>query len=260
MGSTEPGIPLERMFAQLDEFAPEWPPEDRDRLEDIKKHLPWLRSTENAAISHAASATRSSAPGTKTPTWSRRPISRSRNSWTAWQIRWSPCWPKTKEELHAANRALNWAMAVTVFVALTIGTSVAIFLSRTITAAARSILNQAEAIAADLTRHDLKVRSSDELGDLTAAINEMSGRLKRMVLAIHRRCRTRSRRQRQAGFDQPADHRPTPRRARRKPKLEMSTQLRSPVGQFKINAEGSGTRTAECAKPAARGMAAHASA
>jgi methyl-accepting chemotaxis protein len=87
--------------------------------------------------------------------------------------------------LHAANRALNWAMAVTVFLALAIGTSVAIFLSRTITAAVRSILNQAEAIAAgDLTRRDLKVRGSDELGDLTAAINEMSGNLKRMIFSI----------------------------------------------------------------------------
>ena len=44
---------------------------------------------------------------------------------------------------------------------------------------------QAEAIAAgDLTRDDLNVRSRDELGDLTTAINKMSGSLKHMILAI----------------------------------------------------------------------------
>ena len=35
-----------------------------------------------------------------------------------------------------------------------------------------------------MTRDDLKVRSQDELGDLTTAINKMSGSLKRMILAI----------------------------------------------------------------------------
>jgi hypothetical protein len=42
--------------------------------------------------------------------------------------------------------------------------------------------------------------------------------------------------------------------------VEMSTQLRSLVGQFKINADGSGTATAVGANPSAKGMAAHASA
>ena len=42
--------------------------------------------------------------------------------------------------------------------------------------------------------------------------------------------------------------------------VEMSTQLRSLVGQFKINADASGTATAMGANPSAKGMAAHASA
>jgi len=58
-------------------------------------------------------------------------------------------------------------------------------LSRGIAGATQSVLVQAEAIAAgDLTRDDLKVRSRDELGDLTTAINKMSGSLKRIILAI----------------------------------------------------------------------------
>jgi methyl-accepting chemotaxis protein len=62
---------------------------------------------------------------------------------------------------------------------------VAIFLSRNISGATRSVLVQAEAIAAgDLTCEDLTVRSQDELGDLTTAINKMKGNLKRMILDI----------------------------------------------------------------------------
>jgi len=92
---------------------------------------------------------------------------------------------KTKEEMYADNRFLNLTMAVTTFAALGIGIFVAVFMSRGTAGAIQSILVQAEAIAAgDLTREDLNVHSQDELGDLTTAINKMSGSLKRMILAI----------------------------------------------------------------------------
>ncbi|MGA7078661.1 MAG: methyl-accepting chemotaxis protein [Terriglobales bacterium] len=178
---------IEKDVAQLDTLAPKWPPEDRDRLQDIKQHIPWLRSTEDAAINHAVSGERDAViragnENADLVTPANIAVKKSLDGLADSLV---TLLAKNKEELHAANRALNWAMAVTVFLALGIGTSVAIFLSRTITAAVRAILNQAEAIAAgDLTRHDLKVRSSDELGDLTAAINEMSGSLKRMIFAI----------------------------------------------------------------------------
>jgi methyl-accepting chemotaxis protein len=173
--------------AQLDELAPKWQPEDRTRLDDIKKHLPRLHETEEAAINHAASGERDAVirAGNENADLVTPANIAVKKSLDALADSLVAVLAKNKEELHAANRALNWTMAVTVFLALAIGTSVAVFLSRTITAAVRSILSQAEAIAAgDLTRHDLKVVSSDELGDLTAAINEMSGSLKRMILAI----------------------------------------------------------------------------
>ncbi len=92
---------------------------------------------------------------------------------------------QNKEDLHAENRSLNLVMGLATFLALGSGISVAVFLSRNIAGATQSVLEQAEAIAAgDLTRNDLKVRSRDELGDLTTAINKMSGSLKRMILAI----------------------------------------------------------------------------
>jgi len=89
------------------------------------------------------------------------------------------------EAMRAETRSMDLTMGLTTFAALGIGIFVAIFLSRGIAGATQSVLVQAEAIAAgDLTRDDLKVRSQDELGDLTTAINKMSGSLKRMILAI----------------------------------------------------------------------------
>jgi methyl-accepting chemotaxis protein len=69
--------------------------------------------------------------------------------------------------------------------ALGVGVLVANWLGQTIATTSQSVLARAEAIAAgDLTREDLVLRSRDELGDLTTAINEMSGSLRRVILAI----------------------------------------------------------------------------
>jgi methyl-accepting chemotaxis protein len=69
--------------------------------------------------------------------------------------------------------------------ALAVGIFLAIFMSRRIALATSSALVQAEAIAAgDLTREELLVRSQDELGDLTTAINRMSGNLTTIVRTI----------------------------------------------------------------------------
>jgi methyl-accepting chemotaxis protein len=85
----------------------------------------------------------------------------------------------------SASRSLIWMLSVTTLVSLGIGAFVAVFLSRSITGATQSVLLKAEAIAAgDLTGDDLTVRTQDELGVLTAAINKMSASLKRMILAI----------------------------------------------------------------------------
>lgn len=92
---------------------------------------------------------------------------------------------QSSQSLDAADAALKWTMSIATMTALAVGIFLAIFLSRRITEATGSVLTQAEAIAAgDLTRDDLKVRSQDELGALTTAINTMSGGLKRMIVAI----------------------------------------------------------------------------
>jgi len=88
-------------------------------------------------------------------------------------------------ELQSAGHSVILSLVLSLAVALVLGIIVALWLARRISTATLSALTQAEAIAAgDLTRDDLQVRSQDELGDLTKAINKMSGNLKRMILAI----------------------------------------------------------------------------
>ncbi len=178
---------IDKDVAQLDELAPKWEQTNRDQLNDIKQHLPWLRATEEAALHHATSGgsdavIRAGNENADLVTPANIAVKKSLDGLAESLVK---LLARNKEELHAANRSLNVAMAVTVFVALAIGVSVAIFLSRAIAGATQALLVQTEAIAAgDLTRDDLKVRSKDELGDLTSAINKMSGSLKRMILAI----------------------------------------------------------------------------
>ena len=94
---------------------------------------------------------------------------------------------ENKEELKAANRSLMLMVALTTFVGLGIAVCVALFLPHRFVGAIQAVLAQAKAIAAgDLTGEELLVRSQDELGDLTAAVNQMSGSLKHMIVAISR--------------------------------------------------------------------------
>ncbi len=179
---------IEKDKAALDELAPKWVLQaNRDHLEDIKQQLPLLRAAEEAAINHAAGSERDAVikagnENADQVTPANKAIKKSLDGMADSFVM---LLDKNKEDLHADNRSLNLTMAVTTFAALGIGIFVAIFLSRGISGATQSVLVQAEAIAAgDLTRDDLKVRSRDELGDLTTAINKMSASLKRMILAI----------------------------------------------------------------------------
>ncbi|MGA3093544.1 MAG: methyl-accepting chemotaxis protein [Terriglobales bacterium] len=87
--------------------------------------------------------------------------------------------------IQSAASTASWVLMLGMLIAVGSGSILATLISRSLVAATRSALAQAEAIAAgDLTRDDLKVGSHDELGDLITAINKMSGHLKRMILAI----------------------------------------------------------------------------
>src|ERR1700685_3765674 len=179
---------VEKDIAAMDELAPKWILQaNRDRLDDIKKELPLLRAAQEAAMSHAAGSEHDAVikAGSEFADQATPATEALKKTLGVMTDSFAALLDKNKEDMYAASRSLNLATAVTTFSALGIGTLIALLLSRGIVGATRSVLAQAEAIAAgDLTRDDLTVRSQDELGDLTMAVNRMSGSLKRMILAI----------------------------------------------------------------------------
>jgi methyl-accepting chemotaxis protein len=174
--------------ARLDELSPQWSLKvNRDRLLEVKQELPSLRETQEALMSQARSGAhgaiekagnRYADQATAITEAIKPPLADMADSF-AGLIK------ESTAQMEAQTKLMNQTITVTTFVALGIGIFVAIFVSRAISHATQSVLRQAEAIAAgDLTREDLQVRSQDELGNLTVAINQMSGSLKGMILAI----------------------------------------------------------------------------
>jgi len=174
--------------ARLDELSPKWNLQaNGERLAEVKKQLPALRQVQEAAMKHAVGTERDAVikagnefADQATPVTEAMKIPLGEVADSNEKLL-----QQETEAMNAENRSMDVTMAVTTFAALGIGIFVAIFLSRGIAGATQAVLAQAEAIAdGDLTREDLRVRSQDELGDLTTAINKMSGSLKRMILAI----------------------------------------------------------------------------
>jgi methyl-accepting chemotaxis protein len=174
--------------ARLDELSPKWSLQaNRDRLADVKKQLPALHEVQEAAMKHAVGSERDAVikagnefadKATPITEAMKAPLGEVADSNDKLLL-------QETEEMNAESRSMNLTMAITTLAALGIGIFVAVSLSRGIAGATQSLLVQAEAIAAgDLTREDLKVRSQDELGDLTTAINKMSGSLKSIILSI----------------------------------------------------------------------------
>ena len=174
--------------AKLDELAPKWSlQENRNLLTETKQELPSLRESQEETIKLAASSEHDAVAkagneftdkATVITEAIKKPLGEMSDSFAT-------LLKQNSEEMNSETRSMNLTMAITTLAALCIGIFVAIFLSRGIAGATQSVLVQAEAIAAgDLTRDDLKVRSKDELGDLTTAINKMSGSLKRIILSI----------------------------------------------------------------------------
>jgi methyl-accepting chemotaxis protein len=178
---------IEKDISGMDQLAPKWEQENRQRLNEMRQQLPLLRAVQEAAIKRAAGrehgavvkAGNDSAEGAT-------PINIGlKKSLGTMAESFDRLVDQSRDELNADNRSLNLTMGLITLAGLGVGIFVAIFLSHSIGGAIRSVLIQAEAIAAgDLTHDDLKVSSQDELGELTAAINGMSGSLKRMIVAI----------------------------------------------------------------------------
>jgi methyl-accepting chemotaxis protein len=179
---------IDKDIARLDELAPGWPlQENRYRMAAIKKLLTPLREVQEAAMHSAAGGEKDAVVKAGDQFTDRATaVAESIKQIVADLVSsFDLLLEQNHEALNLANRSLNLTIAMTTLVALVLGILVAVSMSRGISSATQSVLAQAEAIAAgDLTREELKVRSQDELGDLTTAINKMSGSLKRMILAI----------------------------------------------------------------------------
>jgi methyl-accepting chemotaxis protein len=174
--------------AKLDELGPKWiVQENRDRLAETKKQLVTLREIQETAMKQAASGERDAVvkAGNDFTDKATAMVDQLKGSLGTMADSFETVMKQSTVQMKAENRSMNVTLAASTLVALGIGIFVAVFLSRSIASATQSVLVQAEAIAAgDLTRDDLKVRSQDELGDLTTAINQMSGSLKRMIQDI----------------------------------------------------------------------------
>jgi methyl-accepting chemotaxis protein len=174
--------------ATMDALAPKWTLQaNRDRLQDLKKELSGLRAAQETAMAHSGSGERDVLvkAGNEFTDRATSSLDVIKKIMSAMEDSFVKLLDKNQEDIVLANRSLNLTMALSTLAALGVGIFVAVFLSRGIARATQSILAQAEAIAAgDLTRDDLEIRSRDELGDLTKAINKMSGSLQRMILAI----------------------------------------------------------------------------
>jgi methyl-accepting chemotaxis protein len=174
-------------IARLEELAPSWPQEDRDRLRDIKQHIPPLHDTEEACIKHAASGEhdaviRAGNENADLVTPANIAVKKSLDALAdsvVLQI------SNNKQGLHAANRSLNLSMGFITFAALGVAVFLAIFLSRRISVSVRSISARATAIASgNLSLEDLKAPSNEELAQLTMAVNCMQGSLHTLIHSI----------------------------------------------------------------------------
>ena len=87
--------------------------------------------------------------------------------------------------LKADSTTLILSLTISSTLAIIFATLITAFLSRSISTASISVLAQAEAIAGgDLSGEDLKLTSTDELGDLTTAINKMQSKLRTIITSI----------------------------------------------------------------------------
>jgi methyl-accepting chemotaxis protein len=174
--------------SRLDQLAPRWPVQaNRDRMADVKRQLPILREAQETAIKHAMGSEQNAVTkaGNDFADKATPAIEAIKKSLGGIADSNDEQLQQETGYMNEETRSMIQTIVFTTLAAIAVGIFVAVFLSRSIASVIQALLVQAEAIAAgDMTRDDLTVRSHDELGDLTAAINKMSGSLKRMIHAI----------------------------------------------------------------------------
>ena len=181
---------IEKDSGALQKLSPRWDSqENRERLSKIKERLGGVRQGQQALMAAAASGDRDAVvrAGNEYADKLTPEVEQLASVLRELTDSFDGLRNESENTLAAANSSLIWSMSLTTLAALVIGAVVAVFLSRRIGGSVTSILAQADAIAeGDLTRADVKVISADELGDLTAAVNKMQGKLRGVIESISR--------------------------------------------------------------------------
>jgi methyl-accepting chemotaxis protein len=172
----------------LDDLAQHWVrQENRDRLSDIEHHLAEDRAVMEAANRLAASGEREAVARAGNEMADKGTVANDAIKKSLGELAASheQLMASDTEGLNKATESLNLTLWFTTTLALALGAVAATLLSRRFSAITRSVLDQAEALAAgDLTRENLKITSDDELGDLATAINKVNDSLNNMITSI----------------------------------------------------------------------------
>ncbi len=179
---------IDKDVSTLDGLAPRWlHQENRDRLTELKQHLPLLRSTQESAMRLARRGkgddiVRAGNEFADKATAETEAIKKQLDGLADY---FQGATAQNIRETDDLTRSLYLTLIATTLIALAIGATVATLMSRSISHISQLVLQQAHAISSgDLTRENLAVRSKDELGDLTAMINKVNDSLKNMIHSI----------------------------------------------------------------------------
>ncbi len=179
---------IDKDIAELDNLSPHWVrQENRDRLAEIKKHTGTLLEVQENAMTNAALKQKDAIvlAGNEFADNATAEVEPIKASLDALSDSLIQVLQDNKEALSNANRSMVLSLSLTSLFALLVGILVAFLASRRISGGTLAVLERAEAIAAgDLTREDLPQTGDDELTDLAAAMNRMSGSLKNTILSI----------------------------------------------------------------------------
>ena len=172
----------------IDQMAPNWiNSENSDRWVRAKEVLPNLRKEQEASMELAVSAKADSVVKAGNyfadkATSVNEPLKVALGELVDSN---SALMEKNKVELAAGNTSMTWTMLISVVLGLAIGSCVAAFMGRSVSAATFAVLGKAEAIAAgDLTGEEVAINRDDEFGDLATAMNVMQRSLVKMIVAV----------------------------------------------------------------------------
>ena len=179
---------IDKSIGKLNELSARWPlQENKDRLSKIKEDLPGIRAAQQATIDTASGHVRDEViTGGNDYADKVTPVLDATNK-VVGELgdNMTKTLNEQQEKLDAANSSEAWTMGIATLLAMALGLSVAIFLSRGISNATSSVLAMAESIAGgNLTGEDLNIASQDELGDLAKTMNKMKNSLRKLIQSM----------------------------------------------------------------------------